>query len=230
MVPSDLPESVREDADTYRKDLAAAETERLRRRTATTRSAASCATTGTRTARREKERAGCASRPSGRVRSRPGGAASETKLIALYKRMGGCWRSAQDDPQAHHPRHRRRALLQRHDPHRRAARGVQLHARVPERFPGVVVEERYLRRYPDSGSPRSCSGRVRDRPGAAQGGRVRGRRAGHADRPERARGRPTTSTCAAPTATRRSSSTRSAAATTSARRRSRSPSRASGSS
>ena len=92
MVPSQLPESVREDADAYRKNLAAAENEPpAGRRTATTRSGASCATTGARTPRpRSRERAALRKAGQGGApgrRSRPCDR-HETELIALYKRMG----------------------------------------------------------------------------------------------------------------------------------------------
>ena len=222
MVPSQLPDSVREDADTYRKNLAAAENDRLKAQDSydAFRAPAQGRRPEGHQGREARAAARCASRPRPRARSRCRPVRlAETDLIALYKRMGRVLRIS---PKTIHKRVIRGIadapysnVTIRTDVAARASSTTC--ASTPEQFKGVVVEERYLRRYPQKRARRAAlRARVRDRPGAAQAGRVRGRRPGHADRPERARAAATTSTCAGPTASSASSSTRSAAATTSA--------------
>ena len=59
----------------------------------------------------------------------------------------------------------------------------------PEYFPGVVVTKRYLRRYPYGEPAAQLFGRSPRSPTSSSGlKRFDGHRAGHADRPERARG------------------------------------------
>src|SRR4051794_36639814 len=90
MVPSQLPDSVREDADTYRKALAAAESERLRAQDsydAFRRQLKDDGHKDTKAERRERSalrKQANVARPVEVPTVRP----QETALIALYKRMG----------------------------------------------------------------------------------------------------------------------------------------------
>ena len=222
LVPSTLPEQVREQADEYRKQVAAAENERPRTRRSTTRSSASSRTTG---ARRPRPRsasstaAGTAAHgPQGRDPADPGRARARGPL----------------PPHLRDHRHPPKTI------HERVIRGiadtpysnVTIRTDVPpaefnymrerpEYFKGIVVTKRNLRYYPRASSPRSCSARSRRSPrtqrnsdSALQGRRRRARGSARA-----ASSGSTTKSCAARTAPRASSSTRSAAATNSARSR-----------
>ena len=226
--PRRCPSSVREDADDYRKALAAAEHDAAdARRTAYDAFERQLRDDGRKSTKAEKQRAQPAARrrrATARTVAVPPCRPTEPELIdALPAHRPRCIGSRRETIHAaRDPRDRRRAVLQRHDPHRRPARRSSTTcASTPSYFPGVVVEKRYLRDYPHGELAAQLFGTVseisRD---AAQGeAQYKGVAPGHADRPERARGDATTSTCAARTATRGSSSTRSAAATTSARRR-----------
>ena len=163
-----------------------------RRRTATTRSGASSRTTGARTPRpRSASAARCASRPrTARPVAGPDRAPGRDRPDRALQAHGpGAADLAQDDPQARDPRDRRRAVLQRHDPHRRRrARSSTTCASTPSTSRASSSRSATCASYPKERARRAAvRARVRDRPGAAQGGRVRGRRPGHADRPERAR-------------------------------------------
>ena len=166
--PSQLPESVREDAD----DLPQEPRRRRERRACEAQDSYDAFRRQLRDDGRKdtkadeaRARARCASRPRRRapvpvpaVRLRRDRA--DRALQAHGPRAADL---AEDDPQARDPRDRRRAVLQRHDPHRRAARAVQLHARARR-----VVQGRRRRRSATcaairrSSSPRSCSDGRRD--------------------------------------------------------------------
>ena len=206
MVPSLLPKSVRDQADEYRKALAAAEQERLvaaDRKRAFERQLRDDGRKSNRAERTELRRLS-EGRRQGAHRRRPDRAhGRDGPAGALPARGRGHPRPADDDPRARDPRHRRRAVLERHDPHRRAARAVQLHARAAR----VLRRRRRHQALPAPLSARrdrraAVRDRLRDHRQAARERRLQGDRAGHADRPERARGDATTSTCAASTATR----------------------------
>ena len=230
IVPSQLPESVRDQADEYRKALAAAEQERLRgaptARRAFERQLRDDGRKSTKDERselrrlREGRRHGAHGRRS-RPRPRPSRSCCE-----LYRRVGEVIHvAADDDPRARDPRDRRRAVLERHDPHRRAARAVQLHARAARVLPRRRRHQALPAPLPARrDSPRSCSGRSPRSPTSSSRCDELQRGSSRARGSARAGSRSTTtSTCAASTATRASSSTRSAAATSSARSRSRDP-------
>src|SRR3954471_17161277 len=90
MVPSQLPESVREDADTYRKNLAAAENDRLKAEDsydAFRRQLKDDGRKDTKAERRELKDLRKQSRTARPVQV-PTVRLDETDLIALYKRMG----------------------------------------------------------------------------------------------------------------------------------------------
>ena len=125
--------------------------------------------------REARARARCASRPDahGPSRSPIRAPADETDADRALPAHGPrcCEISPEDDPQARDPRDRRRAVLQRHDPHRRAARRSSTTcASTPRSSRASSSSERYLRRYPHERARRAAvRARVRDRPGAAQG-------------------------------------------------------------
>ena len=191
MVPSQLPDSVREDADTYRKNLAAAENDRLKAQDSYDAFRRQLKDDGQeghqgREARAERAAQAGQDRAPGPGADRAPGRDRPDR--ALQAHGPGAADLAQDDPEARDPRDRRRAVLQRHDRHRRAARAVQLHARVRRALQGRRRRGALPAPLPREGARRAdLRARVRDRARAAQGGRLRGRRPGHADRPERAR-------------------------------------------
>ena len=97
--------------------------------------------------------------------------------------------SPQHDPRARDPRHRRRAVLERHDPHRRPAGAVQLHARAPRVLPGHRRRHALPARYPQGELAAQLFGTVSEiSEEQRNGGRaLQGRRRRHPHRPERAR-------------------------------------------
>ena len=235
IVPSLLPESVREQADEYRKALAAAEQERAARRRPPARVRAPAArrrpqVDTARTSASELRRLRRPPRGPGRRRSRPRPRTRPELLRALPAHRRGHPRPADDDPRARDPRHRRRAVLERHDPHRRPARAVQLHARAARVLPRRRGHQALPAPLPARRArARSCSGRSPRSPTSSSTmDELRGDRAGHADRPERARG----ALRQVPARRRRLLARRRrrvrAAATSSAGSRSPTPSRASG--
>ena len=232
MVPSQLPESVREDADTYRENLAAAENDRLKAQDSYDALRRQLKDDGRKDTKAEKRELSALRKQARAARpvQVPTVRLAETDLIALYKRMGKVLRIS---PKTIHKRVIRGIADAPYsnvtivtDVERAKFNYMRENA---DQFKGVVVEERYLRRYPREAARRAdLRARVRDRPGAAQEGR-RTRASPRARGSARAASRSTTtSTCAAPTATSASWSTRSGAATTSASLRCASPSRASG--
>ena len=131
----------------------------------------------------------------------------DRRALQAHRAAPPSWRSHPRDPQADHPRDRRRALLQRHEPHRRGARRVQLHAGDRRATPGRRRPRGALPAPLPAGARRAAlRQRLRDRPrrqgASADDPRYTWHRPGHAHRPERARAGHTTSTCAAPTAPR----------------------------
>ena len=234
LVPSQLPEAVRDQADEYRKELAAAENERLARRRphdAFERQLRDDGRKNTK-AREEASAASCkkeadAARPVA-VPEPPG---DETDAAELYRRMGEV---IDISPKTIHQRVIRgiadapysNVTIRTDVP---PAQFNYMRER-PEYFPGVVVTKRYLRRYPQARA-RGAAVRhgLRDHRRAAQAtseyaGIEQGTRIGQSGLEKHVRQVPARRS----TAPRASSSTRSAAATSSARRRSPSPSRASG--
>ncbi|HEY6889578.1 MAG TPA: penicillin-binding transpeptidase domain-containing protein [Solirubrobacter sp.] len=163
MVPSQLPDSVREDADTYRKNLSAAENDRLKAQDTYDQFVRQLKDDGRKNTKAEtKERAllkkqAAKARPVAVPVVRP----AETDLIALYKRMG-------------------KVLgITPKTIHKRVIRGiadapysnVTIRTDVPrpefnymreyaEQFKGVVVEERFLRSYPQEEHAAQIFGRV----------------------------------------------------------------------
>ena len=174
MVPTKLPESVRDDADDYRKQLAAAENDRLLAAEPQDRvSTASCATTATRSPSARRRSAGQLKKAAddGARRSRSRSCRpEETELIALYQRIGEV---LQISPKTIHKRVIRGIadapysnVTIRTDVPRAQFNYMR---EQPEYFPGVVVDEAL----PAPLSERRARGaavraRLRDRPGAAQ--------------------------------------------------------------
>ncbi|HEX6024201.1 MAG TPA: penicillin-binding transpeptidase domain-containing protein [Solirubrobacter sp.] len=151
LVPSQLPEAVREQADEYRQALAAAERDRLRARDRYQAFARQLRDDGRRSTKAERAELrrlrGLARRA--RTVEIPEAPASEPELLELYRRIGEVLRV------------RPKTI------HERVIRGiadapysnVTIRTDVPleqynymrerpEYFPGVVVAKRYLRRYP----------------------------------------------------------------------------------
>jgi penicillin-binding protein 2 len=185
MVPGELPDSVREDADSYRKALAEAENERLRAQDSYDAFRRQLRDDGHKIRKSERNELNSLRKQAESARPVPVPAVrpSETKLIELYKRMGRVLQISQKTI------------------HTRIIRGiadapysnVTIRTDVPraqfnfmreyaERFPGVVVEERYLRRYPEKQLAAQLFGRVfeigpdqlkhDDYAGVAQGTRI----------------------------------------------------------
>ncbi len=185
MVPSQLPDSVREDADSYRKNLVAAETDRLKAQDSYDAFRRQLKDDGKKDSKSEKRELASLKKQAKTARPVPVPTVrpTETDLIALYKRMGHV---LQISP----------ATI-----HKRVIRGiadapysnVTIRTDVPraqfnymreyaEEFKGVVVEERYLRRYPEKELASQIFGRVfeigpeqlkqKEYAGVAQGTRI----------------------------------------------------------
>jgi penicillin-binding protein 2 len=163
MVPSQLPKSVREDADDYRKRLAAAENERLLQQTKYDAFRRQLRDDGHKATKREKressalKKAAATAPPVALPEVRP----QETELIALYKRMG---RVLQISPKTIHKRIIRGIadapysnVTIRSDVVRAQFNYMKENA---DEFPGVVVEERYQRSYPHTTLAAQLFGRV----------------------------------------------------------------------
>ena len=163
MVPSQLPESVREDAATYQKNLSAAENDRLKAQDSYDEFARRLRDDGRKNTKAEtRERAALrkqakTARPVPVPVVRP----TETDLIALYKRMGKVLgisaktihkrviRGIADAPYSN--------VTIRTDVERAEFNYMRENA---EQFKGVVVEERFLRSYPQGDHAAQLFGRV----------------------------------------------------------------------
>jgi len=163
MVPSELPESVREDADTYRKNLAAAENDRLKSQDSYDAFRRQLQDDGRRSTKAENRELATL-RDQAKVARPvqvPTVRLNETALIALYKRMGKVLgikpatiqkrviRGIADAPYSN--------VTIRTDVARSEFNYMREYA---EEFKGVVVEERYLRRYPEKEHAAQIFGRV----------------------------------------------------------------------
>jgi penicillin-binding protein 2 len=163
MLPSQLPKSVRVDADDYRKRLAAAENERLLQQAKYDAFRRQLRDDGHKETKREKKersalkKAAATAPPVALPAVRP----QETNLIALYKRMG---RVLQISPKTIHKRIIRGIADAPYS-------NVTIRSDVPraqfnhmkeysDEFPGVVVEERYQRNYPHTTLAAQLFGRV----------------------------------------------------------------------
>jgi penicillin-binding protein 2 len=163
MVPSQLPDSVREDADAYRKNLSLAENDRLKAQDSLDAYVRQLKDDGHKQTKAEKKERAALSKQAKQARpvAVPTVRLSETALIALYKRMGKVLQISA-------------ATI-----HKRVIRGiadapysnVTIRTDVPraqfnymrenaEQFKGVVVEERFLRRYPQAEHGAQLFGRV----------------------------------------------------------------------
>ncbi len=185
MVPSKLPDSVREDAETYRVNLKAAEDERLQAQSKYDAYRRQLRDDGHKITKREtKERsalkkAAATAPPVAVPTVRP----QETELIALYKRMGHVLqispktiqkriiRGIADAPYSN--------VTIRTDVPRAQFNNMKEYA---DEFPGVVVDERYQRSYPHKQLAAQLFGRVfeigpeqrkgKEYAGVAQGTRI----------------------------------------------------------
>jgi penicillin-binding protein 2 len=163
MVPSQLPDSVREDADQYRKDLAAAENDRLKAQDSYDAFVRQLKDDGRKIRKSETRERSALKKQAAKARTVPVPLVrpSETNLIALYKRMGHVLQ------------------ISAKTIHTRVIHGiadapysnVTIKTGVPrpqfnymrefaEEFKGVVVEERYLRSYPKAQHAAQLFGRV----------------------------------------------------------------------
>src|SRR4051794_12277351 len=90
MVPSQLPESVREDADTYRKNLVVAENDRLKAQDSLDAFRRRLKDDGHKDTKAEKREKATLAKQARKARAVPVPEVrpTETALIALYKRMG----------------------------------------------------------------------------------------------------------------------------------------------
>ena len=148
---------------TYRKNLAAAENDRLQAQDSYDAFRRQLRDDGRKTTKAESARSARLRKQAGRdgaARSPSRARRHETALIALYKRMGHVLRDlAEDDPPARDPRDRRRAVLQRHDPHRRAARRSSTTCASTPRTSRASSSRSATCAVPARrSSPRSCSG------------------------------------------------------------------------
>jgi penicillin-binding protein 2 len=163
MVPSLLPDSVREDADTYRKNLAAAENDRLKAQDSYDAFRRQLKDDGRKDTKAEKRELAALRKESKAARpvQVPTVRLAETQLIALYKRMG---KVLQISPKTIHKRVIRGIADAPYS-------NVTIVTDVPraqfnymreysDEFKGVVVEERYLRRYPEKQLAAQIFGRV----------------------------------------------------------------------
>ena len=192
IVPSLLPKSVRDQADEYRKALAAAEQDAAGgpRPHARVRAPAARRRPQEHEGRARRAAAPAQGRRQGAPRRGPDRARVEAELLELYRRVGEVI-------------HVRPTTI-----HERVIRGIadapysnvtvrtdvpleqfNFMRERPEYFPGVVVTKRYLRRYPHGETAAQLFGTVSEiTDEQLTMRRVQGDRAGHADRPERARG------------------------------------------
>jgi penicillin-binding protein 2 len=163
MVPSQLPDSVREDADQYRQDLAAAENDRLKAQDSYDALRRQLKDDGKKDSKSEKRDRSALRKQARTARTvevptvRP----SETRLIALYKRMG---RVLQISPKTIHKRVIRGIadapysnVTIRTDVPRAQFNYMREYA---DEFKGVVVDQRNLRRYPEKELASQIFGRV----------------------------------------------------------------------
>src|SRR4051794_1649771 len=185
MVPSQLPDSVREDADLYRRNLAAAENDRLKAQDSYEAFRRQLKDDGKKDSKAEKRELSALRKQAKTARpvQVPTVRLDETALIALYKRMG---RVLKISPKTIHKRVIRGIADAPYS-------NVTVVTDVPraqfnymreyaEDFKGVVVEERYLRRYPEKELASQIFGRVfeigpeqlkdDDYKGVAQGTRI----------------------------------------------------------
>jgi penicillin-binding protein 2 len=163
MVPSQLPESVREDADTYRKNLSAAENDRLKAQDGYDAFVRRLKDDGHKDTKAEKKekRALSEQAKTARAVDVPEVRPTETALIALYRRMGKVLgisaktihkrviRGIADAPYSN--------VTIRTDVGRAEFNYMRENA---EQFKGVVVEERFLRSYPQDQHAAQLFGRV----------------------------------------------------------------------
>ena len=163
MVPSQLPDSVREDADQYRKNLSAAENDRLKAQDTYDAFVRQLKDDGRRNTKEEtKERATLKKQAAkARAVAVPTVRPQETALIALYKRMGKVLgisaktihkrviRGIADAPYSN--------VTIQTDVERYRFNYMREYA---EQFKGVVVEERFLRSYPQEEHAAQIFGRV----------------------------------------------------------------------
>jgi len=163
MVPSQLPESVREDADAYRKNLAAAESDRLRAQDSYDALRRQLKDDGRKDSKAEKRELSALRKQARAARpvQVPTVRLAETDLIALYKRMGKVLRIS---PKTIHKRVIRGIADAPYsnvtivtDVERAKFNYMRENA---DQFKGVVVEERYLRRYPEKQLAAQIFGRV----------------------------------------------------------------------
>jgi penicillin-binding protein 2 len=163
MLPGELPESVREDADNYRKQLSEAENERLLQQTKYDAYRRQLRDDGHKETKREKKERSRLKKASSTARAVevPAVRPDETDLIALYKRMG---RVLQISPKTIHKRIIRGIadapysnVTIRSDVPRAQFNHMKEYA---DEFPGVVVEERYQRSYPHTTLAAQLFGRV----------------------------------------------------------------------
>ena len=194
--PSRCPKRcARTPTPTARRALDGRERAARRRTTSSRRSSAPCARRRPQARKRrasaERRALRKAARRSPRRCRSAAARLARPSLIALYQRIGRVLGdlAARRSTSASIRGHRRRAVLQRHDPHRRRRARVQLPARAREDVPGRRRREALPARATRTRrSPRSCSARVsRSRPQQLKEKRYKGVAPGHADRPERAR-------------------------------------------
>ena len=164
LVPSTLPQSVRDEAEQYRIAVSAAEAERLR-------SGAGRRLRAPVARRRQEEHQGRGARSArapaqgqaARKVAVPAAPANEMKLLDLYRRIGDVIgisvktiherviRGIADAPYSN--------ITIRTDVPPEQFNYMQ---ERPEYFKGIVVARRYVREYPHNDSRRSCSGRSRE--------------------------------------------------------------------
>ena len=147
IVPASLPKAERQLGDDYHAALSVAERARL---DAETRS-----TAFERQLRDDGRRATRAERVEARRLRKAASAATPVPIPAPDRRRHALpphrSRAAdppRDRPRAGDPRAGRGALREHHDPHRRPARGVRLHARAARAVPGGGDHRHFIRDYP----------------------------------------------------------------------------------
>jgi penicillin-binding protein 2 len=163
MVPSQLPDSVKADADTYRKNLSAAENDRLKAQDSLDAFVRQLKDDGHKQTKAEGKERTALEKQAGKARpvAVPKVRPTETDLIALYKRMGKVLditpatihkrviRGIADAPYSN--------VTIRTDVARPEFNYMRENA---EQFKGVVVEERFLRSYPQDQHAAQLFGRV----------------------------------------------------------------------
>ncbi len=143
----------------------------------------------TRAERRERRRLRSESESAQPVAIPPVPAEETRAAPALPAARARDRRAAADDPPARDRGHRRDAVLERHDPHRRRSRRVQLHPRAPRAVPRRRGLQALPARLPARRARRpALRHHARDLAGRAQAGALPRRRAGHAHRRRRHRG------------------------------------------